>query len=242
VTSDGAASFLGALTRRSDGEVVESFSDEGNGKDRGELSAVAPNEIPTDEDLLTRVRSGSKEAIGLLFRRHRRAVLNVARRILRDPSEAEDLCQEVFLLLFQKAKLFDPSRGTAASWIIQIAYHRAMNRRQYLAFRQHYQAHELNEEELRSQHDPLLIDELSARALVERLRGELTPDQQTTLELHFAEGYSLREIAEKTGQTLGNTRNHFYRSLERLRSLVFPQKGARVRKLERKCGRTRQPL
>jgi len=175
----------------------------------------------TDESLMGEVGRGSKDALGLLFRRYRRAVLSVARRILRDPSEAEDLCQEVFLLVFQKAKVFDPSKGTASSWIIQIAYHRAMNRRQYLAFRQHYQAHELNEEQLASQHDSLLIDELSARALVERLRGELTPDQQRTLELHFAEGYSLREIAEKTGQTLGNTRNHFYRSLERLRSLVF---------------------
>lgn len=205
--------------------------------------AIAPSlDSVADEELLCRVVLGSKDALTLLFRKYRRSVLNVARRILRDPSEAEDLCQEVFLLVFQKAKLFDPNRGTASSWIIQIAYHRAMNRKQYLAFRQHYQAHELNEEQLASQHDPHLIDELSARGLVERLRRELTPDQQRTLELHFGEGYSLREIAEKTGQTLGNTRNHFYRSLERLRSLVFPQKGARVRKLERKCGRTRQPL
>jgi len=191
------------------------------GQEEADIAITPPLDSVADEELLCRVVLGSKDALTLLFRKYRRSVLNVARRILRDPSEAEDLCQEVFLLLFEKAKLFDPSRGTAASWIIQIAYHRAMNRRQYLTFRQHYQAHELNEEELRSRHDPLLIDELSARALVERLRRELTPDQQRTLELHFAEGYSLREIAEKTGQTLGNTRNHFYRSLERLRSLVF---------------------
>jgi RNA polymerase sigma-70 factor (ECF subfamily) len=175
----------------------------------------------TDENLMEGVGGGSKEALGLLFRKHRRPVLNIAKRILRDPSEAEDLCQEVFLLLFEKAKLFDPSKGSASSWIIQIAYHRAMNRRQYLAFRQHYQAHELNEEQVASQHDSLMIDALSARALLERLQGDLTEDQRRTLELHFAEGYSLREVAEKTNQTLGNTRNHFYRGLERLRSLVF---------------------
>ena len=83
----------------------------------------------TDEELLCRVGLGSKDALTALFRKHRRAVLNVAGRILRDVSEAEDLCQDVFLLLFEKAKLFDASKGTASSWIIQIAYHRTMNRR-----------------------------------------------------------------------------------------------------------------
>jgi RNA polymerase sigma-70 factor (ECF subfamily) len=150
----------------------------------------------------------------------------VAQRILRDPSEAEDICQDVFVYLFHKAQHFDPGKGSASSWIIQIAYHRAMNRRQYLALRQHYEAQDLDDEEIANATDYSLVDELCARSLLDQLRKELTSDQQKTLELHFSEGYSLREIAEKTNQTLGNTRNHFYRGLERLRSLVFPQKGA----------------
>jgi RNA polymerase sigma-70 factor, ECF subfamily len=162
--------------------------------------------------------------LGILFRRHRRAVLNVAERILRDASEAEDLCQEVFLLLFEKANLFDESKGTASSWIIQIAYHRAMNRRQYLARRQHYNIQELDEEQIGAGRQPLFIDEIAARNLLNRLRAELSEEQRTTLELHFFEGYSLREIAEKTNQTLGNVRHHYYRALERLRSNLFPQK------------------
>ena len=178
----------------------------------------------TDEELLTQIGLGSKEGLGVLFRRYRRPVLNVARRILRDDSEAEDLCQEVFLFLFQNAKAFDAKKGTALSWIIQIAYHRAMNRRQYLAFRQHYTVEELNEEQIDTSRQRPFIDEIAARTLLNRLREKLTREQQQTLELHFFEGYSLREIAEKTNQTLGNTRNHFYRGLDRLRSCVLPQK------------------
>jgi RNA polymerase sigma-70 factor (ECF subfamily) len=180
----------------------------------------------TDEELLTQIKIGSKGALTLLFRRYRRTVLNVAGRILRDQFEAEDLCQEVFLFLFQKAKLFDASKGTAASWIIQITYHRAMNRRQYLTFRQHYNAQELNEEQISDSRQSPVIDEILARILLNRIREQLSPDQRQTLELHFFEGYSLREIAEKTSQTLGSTRHHFYRGLERLRSNVFPQKDA----------------
>ena len=189
--------------------------------------AIEPTGVAlTDEELLCRVSGGSKDALALLFRKHRCAVLNVAGRILRDSSEAEDLCQEVFLLLFQKAKLFDASKGTASSWIIQIAYHRAMNRRQYLAHRQHYNTQELDEEQVSGVRQPLFVDQITAKNLLNRLREQLSEEQRKTLELHFFEGYSLREIAEKTNQTLGNVRHHFYRGLERLRSNLFPQKDA----------------
>jgi RNA polymerase sigma-70 factor, ECF subfamily len=178
----------------------------------------------SDELLLAEAANGSKEAVGLLFSRYRRVVRSVARRILRDETEAEDLCQEVFLYLFQKAKIFDGSKGTASSWIVQIAYHRAMNRRGYLEHRQHYNAQELNEECISADQPRFLIDEIAAKTLLNRLRGLLSSEQRATLELHFFEGYTFREIAEKTNQPLGNVRHHYYRGLERLRTMIFPKK------------------
>lgn len=178
----------------------------------------------SDESLIGLVARGAREALGLLFRRHRRVVLNVACRILKDASEAEDLCQEVFLLIFQKANSFDPTKGTASSWIIQIAYSRALNRKQYLTHRQHYTAQELNEEQLEGVQRPPFVDDVLAKSLLKQLREQLSEEQRCTLELYFFEGYSLREIAEKTGQTIGNVRHHYYRGLKQLRSNVFPQK------------------
>jgi RNA polymerase sigma-70 factor (ECF subfamily) len=178
----------------------------------------------TDEELMSCVGLGSKDALSLLFRKHRRTVLNIAERILRDAPEAEDLCQDVFLLLFEKAKFFEASKGMASSWIIQITYRRAMNRRKYLAHRQHYNSQEFDEEQIGVGREPLFTDELTARNLLNRLREQLSQEQRDTLELHFFEGYSLREIAEKTKQPLGNVRHHFYRGIERLRSNVFPKK------------------
>ena len=207
----------------------------------GQLPLRSEGDV-SDEFLFVQAANGSKEAIGLLFRRYRSVVRNVAWRILKDETEAEDLCQEVFVSLFQKAHLFDENKGTASSWIVLIAYHRAMNRRQYLAHRQHYNTQELDEEMISSGRQPLIVDQIFARDLLDCMRKELTDEQTQALELHFFEGYSLREIAEKTNQTLGSTRNRFYRGLERLRCLVFPQKGSRVRKLQTKSGSTRQPL
>jgi RNA polymerase sigma-70 factor, ECF subfamily len=181
-------------------------------------------ETRSDEELLEDVGNGSKEALGLLFRRHGRAVFNVAWRILRDESEADDLRQDVFLYLFERAKLYAPQKATALSWIIQVTYHRAIDRRRYLSFRQHYKVEELDEQRQSSIASELSIDQLDGKAILNRLKGQLTSDQQETLELHFFEGYSFREIAEKTSQPIGNVRHHYYRALDRLRSNLFPQK------------------
>ena len=103
---------------------------------------------------------------------------NVARRILKDESEAEDLVQELFLFIFQKAPAFDAAKASGASWVIQMAYHRAIDRRRYLGFRQHYNTEELNEERLMVSRGQISIDELAGRALLNRLRDELSADQR----------------------------------------------------------------
>lgn len=178
----------------------------------------------SDEQLLQAVAKGSKEALGLLFRLHGRAVFNVAWRVLRDSSEADDLRQDVFLYIFERAKLFDAGKGSASSWIMQVTYHRAIDRRRYLVSRQHYDAHQFDEQQTQSGTAPSLSDAIDGKAILSRLRGELSAEQRETLELHFFEGYSLREIAEKSGQSVGNVRHHYYRALERLRSHLFSQK------------------
>jgi RNA polymerase sigma-70 factor (ECF subfamily) len=154
----------------------------------------------TDEKLLEAVGNGSKEALGLLFRRHGRVVFNVAWRILRDESEADDLRQEVFLYVFERAKHYDCRKSTAVSWIIQVTYHRAIDRRRYLSFRQHYKLEALDEQTLGAPVKEVSTDRLDGKAILERLRGQLSPQQLQSLELHFFEGYSYREIAEQNNQ------------------------------------------
>lgn len=192
-------------------------------------TGLAPPLIETlqavsDEQLLISVHRGSREALSVLFLRHGRAVLHVAWRILRDDAEAADVRQDVFISVFQNARLFDPTKGSASSWIMQIAYRRAIDRRRYLANRQHYDAPIFDEHQSPVGTAPLSTDLIDGRAILSRLRETLSADQREALELHLFEGYSLREIAEKNGQSLGNVRHHYYRALERLRSQVFARK------------------
>jgi RNA polymerase sigma-70 factor (ECF subfamily) len=229
VSLDAAAYFPDALGSAAEVDVPASASSpvivQPNSGSAAPLVATnSPLRESSDEELLVQVGKGSKEALSLLFQRHARPVFNVARRILRDDSEAEDLVQELFLFLFQKACVFDAAKGSAASWIIQMTYYRAIDRRRYLNARHHYRAEELNEERQHATFRQPSISEVAAQALLHKLRGGLSAEQLRTLELHFFEGYTFHEIAEKTGQTFGSVRNHYYRGLERLRSHIFPGK------------------
>jgi len=184
----------------------------------------------SDESLLEQVRKGVKEALAVLFRRHARAIRNIAYRILRNESEADDLVQEVFLHIFRKAALFDAARGNARSWIFHVAYHRAFDRRDYLNSRHFYSCQDLEDASHRLA-DPRTgslfheqsIEEILGKPLTEKFNAQLSPEQRETIQLFFFEGYALKEIAQRTGRSLVNVRNHYYRGLDRLRKFVLPE-------------------
>ncbi len=220
MSSDATTFFLNSLTEASGTD--EAVNEQ---KHSGDAATGQPSIADlTDEQLLSQVSSGSRDALGLLFRRHARAVFHVAYRILRDESEADDLRQDVFLYLSERSQHFDAQKGSGSSWIIQVTYHRAIDRRRYLDFRQHYSSEQFDEQRMPTTTEQPSAEAIDGKAIRERLKDQLTQDQQQTLELHFFEGYSLREIAERNGQTVGNVRHHYYRALERLRSHLFSKK------------------
>jgi RNA polymerase sigma-70 factor, ECF subfamily len=176
----------------------------------------------SDEALMAMLRHGGQDAIGCLFRRHAKAVHSVGKRILRDAAEAEDVVQEVFLYLFRRHDSYDSSKSSARSWLIQIAYTQAFLRRRKLKSLGLYQ----NPSEMNRNSHPLdlaydhtvegLFDGNGWQKIVE----DLTHDQRETFRLHFFEGYTFTEIAEKLGQSYANVRNHHYRGLEKLRKYL----------------------
>jgi RNA polymerase sigma-70 factor (ECF subfamily) len=158
-----------------------------------------------------------------LFRRHAPLVRGIGRRILRDDGEAEDLVQEVFLYLHDKAGVFDSSKSSARSWIVQVVYYRAIARRRYLSSR-HCQ--DRLAQECLSVETPIpeagdgsrSEEALFSSAVVSEVWQTLTEAQRETLQLFFFEGYTLSEISAKLSQPAGNIRHHYYRGLERLRA------------------------
>jgi RNA polymerase sigma-70 factor, ECF subfamily len=194
---------------------------EGNGS-RTISSQGCSNECD-DAALILRVQVGDRNALALLFQRYAHPVRSVGQRILRDKAEAEDLVQEVFLYIHRKSTLFESSKGSARSWIIQVAYTQALLRRRELKSQGFYlsgiadrpvECHQTDDKGARYDHS---VEGLFGRNGWKKILEDLTQDQRETFWLHFFEGYTFAEIAEKLGQSYANVRNHHYRGLEKLR-------------------------
>jgi RNA polymerase sigma-70 factor, ECF subfamily len=190
---------------------------------------AASFDIP-DEVLMARTVDGDKEALGCLFRRYARLVRAVGYKILRDDSEADDLLQDVFLFIHQKSAVFDGSKSSPRSWIVQMAYQRAIDRRRYLDSRHFYTqvdledvGNELSGPVTKAERYENSIEEVLGRVGLRKVFGVLSEIQRQTLGLHLLDGYTFEEIAVKLNQSRGNVKHHYFRGLEKLRKQIFRQ-------------------
>lgn len=167
--------------------------------------------------MISRQSSGSDD-IDALFSRYSQIVLGAAYRVLHDANEAEDVVQEVFLYLHQKGQLFDPSKGSIKTWIMQIAVSRALDRKIHLTRRAFLNRTELDCLRLPEHADlERHIEARLNRTHIEKAFSELTNPQRKTIEFFYFEGLDLRDISEELREPLANVRHHLYRGLQRLR-------------------------
>ncbi len=180
----------------------------------------------TDDEALAELRAGNHNAFGVIFERYQRLVRSTALRFLRDAGEADDLAQSVFLEAFQKLAQFDPARGTLKVWLLQFAYSRSINRRNYLMVRRLHASGTTNE----------VLDETApwaasptpdqdAPRLTRELLDELPDAQRSTIEMVFFEGLTFTEIADRRQETYSAVRHHYSRGLTRLRALISGEPG-----------------
>jgi RNA polymerase sigma-70 factor (ECF subfamily) len=180
----------------------------------------------SDEEIMQAVQQGDGDAFAVLFDRFHRLVLVTALKIVHDVAEAEEVTQSVFLEIYREAKQFNPTRGTLKVWLLQFAYHRSINRRNYLVLRQFYNRTDIQDAadwECLAPASPRLPAQEATRLAQEAL-AMLNEQQRKTIQMVFFEGLSLRDVAEKTGTPLSNVRNFYYRGLERIRLTLLRSK------------------
>ena len=164
------------------------------------------------------VRQGIGDALAVLFKRYQRLVFSVAMKVLRDLGEAGFDPERFY------ADLSDGNRVRSISWQcksvdLKHAYHLSLNRRRHLAVRQFYSSEEISEmNELTPLLEPGEMAYPEKRHLVEQTLSTLNEPQRRVLEMAFFDGLTLKEIADKTGETPGNVRHHYYRGIDKLRA------------------------
>jgi RNA polymerase sigma-70 factor, ECF subfamily len=200
------------------------------------------SEYANDQKLMSGVCGKDDRLFAAFFQRYSRLVFSIAFRVLRDRGEAEELVQEVFWHVYRNGRLYDPQRGAVRTWLLQITYGKAFNRREYLNARRFYSAGALDEHADRltdgSTFEQCIHDKLRESAL--HLSFQALPEKQrVTLEMVLVDGCTLREVSTRTQESLGNTRHHYYRGLRNIKNVLGSDWPPESKKLENRVGNSR---
>lgn len=174
----------------------------------------------SDEQLIQHVASGCQDALSVLFDRYQRLVFDVAFRIVRDPGEAEEVVQTVFLDIYRAVANFDPSKGIPKVWILQYAYHRALHRKRHLVSNHFYRWEELEAAVEVGVRRSFGGESPETKRLAEQMLQKLKPRQRVVLEMTYYEGLTAEEIAQRLGKSAHAVRHDLHRGLGALRSAI----------------------
>lgn len=170
----------------------------------------------SDEELLARIARRDETAFSEIYDRFTPRLLGLATAILRERPEAEDIIQESFLFLWNKASQFDATRGSAFTWMALTVRHRAIDRLRSLARRNpdrlegsQFQGTALPPDLAASEHD--------RHAKAKSLLNSLPEEQRKMLGLAFLQGLTHSEISSRLNLPLGSVKTSIRRGLQRLR-------------------------
>lgn len=189
------------------------------------LQPVATGDVArpdTLEDLLAAVAKGDQPAFAQLYDRVGGQVYGLVRRVLRDPSQSEEITQEVLLEVWKTASRFDRSRGTPQSWIMTMAHRRAIDRvRSEQAGRD--RTNKVGIRDAASAPYDEVAEEVEVRLEHQQVRqamAQLTDLQREAVELAYYGGYTYREVADLLDAPLGTVKTRMRDGLIRLRDTL----------------------
>ncbi len=182
-----------------------------------------------DETLIRLIARANDNALGELYDRYSRLVYSVALNTLSDPERAQEVTQDVFERVWQKASTYSPAEGRVINWVASIARHRSID-----MFRQSRSHHENLEISWQDAEATGLTDgnntewEAYLEQRQERIRwavSQLPPEQKKALGMAFFMGYSHQEIADALHEPLGTVKTRIRLGMQKLRLLLQEEQG-----------------
>ena len=184
-------------------------------------------QLDTEIDLLRRVAQGDRRGFEELYDRFSGVLFSTAYRVLNNQEAAEDVLQDVFIQIWEKAPLYDPSRGKPMTWAITLTRNKAIDRlrstvrRNRLGDDLEREAKSQDQFDDRSSFDALATEDRGK--LVREAIQKLSEDQREAIELAFFSSLTQMEIAERLNVPLGTIKARIRRGMLRLRELLAPR-------------------
>jgi len=177
-----------------------------------------------DEDdlngLMAQVAEGDQVAFAAVYDRLAPAVFGVARRVLRDAAQAEEVAQEVFVEIWRQAARFDGGRGSVRTWAVTISHRRAVDR---VRSEQAHRTRHIRTGGIAGTAEPSPEDvavEREEQQWAVSAMAELSDAQREVLSLAFYEGLTHVQIADRLGVALGTVKTRIRDGLIRLRGAM----------------------
>jgi RNA polymerase sigma-70 factor (ECF subfamily) len=201
--------------------------------------------LPEDVQLVRELVQGSEQALAALYDRYGEAIFAAAHRLTADRGIAEEVVQETFLTLWNRAELFDPTAGSLAAWLHAIGRNRAVDRLRAAGRRPHLvgvispSADESDSQALErvmasgtvvagASQPPGPEEAADAAGLREALREavrQMPEQERTVILLAYQEELSQSEIADRLDWPLGTVKTRTRRALLRLREALSGEFG-----------------
>ena len=174
--------------------------------------------VESDEYLIYAIGARNEDALRELYARYSRSAFSLARRIMRSETDAEDVTQEVFVKVWQKALDYAPARGTVSTWLMTIAHHATIDALRRRSSRDTVQTEDGELE--RAPDTRLDVDNTLENVMVTEAMNSLTDEERLLIDLAYFEGLSHSQLATRTGLPLGTIKSRIRVGLQKLRQTL----------------------
>ena len=186
-----------------------------------EANTLSADSLNSPAYLIRQTANQDREAFSQLYDRFSSLVYTLAMRMLRVPSDAEDLLQEVFVQVWHQANRYSEERGSPEAWIINIARSRAIDKLR--ARRRMEKSFVLTDDPARAESTDNVESsaaESEAKLTMNSALANLPEAQRRVLALAYFEGLSQSEIADRLKEPLGTVKTRMRSGIHRLRDLL----------------------